>query len=258
MKLCPIGVFAMLSKIPRVLWFVLLFLMISMLIVHINAFIAILLSAGVIAVCSLLALKPDYFGKYRVSRVYSVSSAFLAMGCVQVALETGSEHQTLSDLHEIAPVSQQQSTENAKADALRSVKSGKSDLQMSKARFQSGVEKRARENKASPSLSTASLGTEQKRIKNAIAQGKGYSARILPGAAYLPNSMSHLKAGLDAAINQVATTHSGCVSVANASYSEKYARGSTPAFLVSCVMAGKSFAFQSVFIREGAIVGTLP
>ncbi len=258
MKLCLTGVFAMLSKIPRVLWFVFLFWVIGTLIVHINAIAAMLLSAGVIAVCSLLALKPDYFGRYRVSRVYSISSVFLAIGCMQVALETGSEHQILFSMHEIAPVSQQHSAENAKTDALQPIKTGKSDLQTSEARFQITMEKGTRENEPAADLSTASLGTQQKQSKIVIAQSKRYSARILPGAAYLPNSMSHLKAKLDAAITQVATTHAGCVSIANASYSEKYARGDTPAFIVSCAMSGKSFAFQNVFVRNGAIVGTLP
>ncbi len=83
-------------------------------------------------------------------------------------------------------------------------------------------------------------------------------AKIDKEAAYLPERMMDMMPDLLDAIKLVAETHQGCVSIANASFSESRSTRTTNAFFVSCKMQGRSYPYQNVFVRNGSIIGTLP
>jgi len=81
-------------------------------------------------------------------------------------------------------------------------------------------------------------------------------ATVAPGAAYLPDRHMGLMPELEAAIELVATTHPGCVSIDNASFSPSRSKPGRWVFFVSCKMEGHVLPFQNVFVRDGVIYET--
>lgn len=81
-------------------------------------------------------------------------------------------------------------------------------------------------------------------------------AVVQAGAAYLPDRQMSWMPLLEQAIDLVATTHPGCVSIDNASSSPSRTTPGTPVFFVSCAMEGHILPFQNVFVRDGKIYDT--